>query len=144
MKVVRLFLFYLVQFTWGLLGNIAGFVLFLCQGKLKREWYHGALVSYHTGNWGGVSMGIFVFVNGNRDEEYIRGTRVHEYGHTVQNMLLGPLYLLVIGLPSIVWCNSNRYIALRKDKGVSYFDFYPEKYANVLGSKVTHEAPPSR
>lgn len=28
---------------------------------------------------------------------------VHEYGHTIQSMILGPLYLIVIGIPSTLW-----------------------------------------
>lgn len=28
----------------------------------------------------------------------------HEYGHQLQSYILGPLYLLIIGLPSGLWC----------------------------------------
>mgnify|MGYP007099320789 FL=1 len=28
----------------------------------------------------------------------------HEYGHTVQSLILEPIWLFVIGLPSLIWC----------------------------------------
>lgn len=52
----------------------------------------------------------------------------HEWGHTRQSMYLGWLYLLAIGLPSLLW-------AFVYDSGwnVSYYDFYTEKWADKLG-----------
>lgn len=143
-KFLFLFFYYLINFTWGILQNILGFCFFIAIKPKKKEFYHGSLASYHEGNWGGVSLGMFIFINGKKDEEWIRSTRVHEYGHTIQNLILGPLYLLVIGLPSAIWCNGKKYIKLRKEKGVSYFDFYPEKWANHLGALVTKEEAPKR
>jgi len=59
--------------------------------------------------------------------EYI----AHEYGHTIQSHKLGPLYLLVIGLPSVVWagCFEN----YRKKHNISYYSFYTEASADKLG-----------
>ena len=59
--------------------------------------------------------------------EYIK----HEYGHTMQSRKLGPLYLLVIGLPSIIWAGC--FEGYRKKHGVDYDDFYTEAWANKLG-----------
>jgi hypothetical protein len=139
MKYIGYFFYYLIQFTWGLVNNLLGLALLIANGKLKREFFHGACLSYHNGAWGGVSMGIFIFVNGTRDAEWIRGVRVHEYGHTIQSLLLGPLYLLIIGIPSFVWCNSKKCIAYRTEKGVPYGAFYPEKWANKWGAAVSGE-----
>ena len=54
----------------------------------------------------------------------------HEYGHTIQSHMLGPLYLLVIGLPSIVWagCFKN----WRKKHNKDYYSFYTERWADKL------------
>lgn len=56
---------------------------------------------------------------------------LHEYGHTIQSRKLGPLYLLAVGLPSIVWagCFKN----YRKKKDISYYSVYPENWADKLG-----------
>lgn len=53
----------------------------------------------------------------------------HEYGHTIQSKWLGWLYLLVIGLPSIVWA----FIHSNFNIGKKYEDFYTEKWASKLG-----------
>ena len=53
----------------------------------------------------------------------------HERGHSIQSMILGPLYLPVIGLPSLLWAAWYR----RTDRDVSYYRFYTERWADYLG-----------
>lgn len=65
--------------------------------------------------------------------------RVHEYGHTIQSLLLGPLYLIVIGLPSFVWSRWKRLIWLRRESGIPYSWFYTERWADWLGERITKE-----
>lgn len=139
---MRRILFYLIQFTWGLPQNIAGALLAFLYRKNKKEIYHNSLITYHDSDWGGISLGIFILLNDNRSKEWIDKTKVHEYGHTIQSLILGPLYIFIIGIPSIIWCNAKKYVQMRKEKNISYFDFYPEKWANSLGSKTTGEIPP--
>lgn len=64
---------------------------------------------------------------------------VHEYGHTIQSLILGPFYLIVIGIPSTLWGFLPFLNEKRKNEGLSYFSFYTEKWANCLGEKVTGE-----
>ena len=61
------------------------------------------------------------------EENYIR----HEYGHTIQSKYLGWFYLLVIGLPSLIWAGC--FEGYRKKKKISYYSFYTEKWADKLG-----------
>lgn len=129
--------FYLINFTWGLLQNLLGIALLIKYRHCKKEWFFGSLLIYHDGSWGGISLGMFIIMNGNRDEKWKNETKVHEYGHCIQSIILGPLYLLIIGLPSLIWCNTKKYQDLRKNTGKSYFEFYPEKWANYLGTLVT-------
>ncbi|MDR0751575.1 MAG: hypothetical protein LBF12_03175 [Christensenellaceae bacterium] len=77
-------------------------------------------------------------MNNSRGDIQTSDTRIHEFGHTIQSLILGPFYLLIIGIPSFVWCNSKRFIELRKT-GVSYFSFYTERWANYLGEKISKE-----
>ena len=72
-------------------------------------------------------------------EELHRRLLVHEYGHTIQSLILGPLYLLLIGIPSTLWGFSPRLNKKRKDNQISYFTFFTEKWANDLGEKITKE-----
>ncbi|MDR0697276.1 MAG: hypothetical protein LBF68_07095 [Christensenellaceae bacterium] len=103
-----------------------------------RDFYNGALIRYHSENWGGISLGAFIIMNNARGLVQTNDTRIHEYGHTIQSLILGPFYLLVIGIPSFIWCNNKRFIEMRK-KGISYFSFYPERWANYLGELTTKE-----
>lgn len=141
---MKKFLYYLIQFTWGLPQNLIGFFLTRKYRKNRSESFFNSRIYYHNENWGGISLGMFIAINGKRDEEWTNGTKVHEFGHTIQSLILGPFYIFVIGIPSIIWCNSKKYNNLRANKGVSYFDFYPEKWANYLGQKVTKLPAPKR
>ena len=64
---------------------------------------------------------------------------IHEYGHTVQSLILGPVWSIVIGLPSMLWCNLPVFQRLRRKKGVPYSRLYCEGWANRLGQKVLKE-----
>jgi hypothetical protein len=75
------------------------FFIFHPQKKLYK--YKSALIiDVPIGNYGAVSLGQFIFIFSRYGNvSYIER---HEYGHTIQSHLLGPLYLLVVGLPSII------------------------------------------
>jgi hypothetical protein len=53
----------------------------------------------------------------------IEAAIAHEYGHSVQSVYFGCLYLIVIGLPS----------ALNPFDGIRYYESYPEKWASDIG-----------
>lgn len=77
-------------------------------------------------NWGmtsGVSLGWFQFTHRNATKD----TASHEVGHSVQSLYLGPLYLLVIGLPSIIWAG-----IIYPRIGGNYYSFYTESWANKI------------
>lgn len=144
MKYIRYFFYFLLQITWGFFQTLFGLVLFLKNIKCKHAFYHGAILTYHDGDWGGISLGLFIFVNRKRGEDWYKPATVHEYGHTIQSLILGPLYLFVIGLPSFVWCNNKKCIEYRKKNNKSYFDLYCESWANKLGTAVTGEEAPKK
>ena len=80
---------------------------------------------------GGISLGPFAFVS-----EYSNTPEViaHETdGHTVDSKLWGPLYLFVIGIPSILWAWLYDY------KKRCYYDFYTEKRANRFAGLVVSD-----
>ena len=135
-------LFYLTQFTWALPQNLIGGIGYLaCKDKYPHERFHEAFVTYiEKESFGGVSLGCFVFMNPSHGEVYTHDTRIHEFGHCVQSLLLGPLYWPVIAVPSFVWCNLPACVRYRKEKGVSYYKLYCEAWANSWGQKWTGEA----
>lgn len=148
MKTLITVLYFLLQITWGLPQNLVGFVIFLWHIKDKHYLFHGSVITIWKGPNGGtsMSMGMFVFL----DEYYIKEENarenpesqfnqvaVHEFGHSLQSLLLGPLYFFVISIPSGVWCNFKYFQNMRKDKKMSYYIFYPERWANYWGEKIT-------
>ena len=126
-------LFWLWQWTWGFPQTLLGFVIFLICRKCPHQRYHGAIATRWV-NRGSLGVGMFLFLG--EDDPQVR---VHEYGHAVQSMILGPLFLPVMGIPSFLWCNLPPCRRLRREKGVSYYAFYSEKSANFLGRLVTKE-----
>lgn len=145
-RPVRGALFHILQATWCLPQNVVGAAasLFL---RGERYRYHGALVTLYRGEkrakkLGAFSLGGFIFIPASWPESYRRTVVVHEYGHTVQSLMTGPLYLLLVGLPSVVW--SRRYArryGRYSAEGVRYTSRYPEKGADRLGEWYTGEKP---
>lgn len=143
---MKLALYKIWQCTWGFLQTLLGLFMFLIHNKSKHFWYHGALVTA----WklkSSVSLGMFVFVADEpffakkyRDisiEDHSKMLLVHEYGHTIQSLILGPLYLIVIGIPSSMWAFFGG--KKRKEQKIPYGAFFTEKWANSLGERVTGE-----
>lgn len=138
---MKKFLFYLIQFTWALPQNLVGCIAYLILSrKYKHERFHNAFITYISKkNFGGVSIGIFIFINPDKKEAWLHDTRIHEYGHTIQSLVLGPLFPFVIALPSVIWCGSARLNKYRKDNDVSYYWLYCEGWANLWGARFSKE-----
>lgn len=111
---------------WQFPQNIIGYIVL----KVTRNTHirdYGCAKVYGWLRKDGISLGKYIFVPLFADEDYIK----HEYGHSIQSKYLGWLYLLVIGLPSLIWAGCFK--AYRKKHNVSYYDFYTEKLADKLG-----------
>ncbi|MDR1805718.1 MAG: hypothetical protein LBQ80_02970 [Clostridium sp.] len=137
------FLFLLWQFTWGLPQNLIGLVAFLAlRKKYEHKAFCQAVVTYIPTEkpFGGVSLGMFIFLNptpAHHNQDWVYDAHIHEYGHTIQTMILGWLFLPVIGLPSFVWCNLKPIIKWRAKTGHSYYWLYTEGWANHLGRRAS-------
>lgn len=142
-------LYWLCQCTWGFLQTTLGLIVFLLHLRDRHYLYHGAVITEWQGK-SSVSLGLFVFVTAEpyfydklKDNhtlpELSRRLLVHEYGHTIQSLILGPAYLIVMGVPSTLWGFLPSANKMRREKQVSYFAFFTEKWANALGEWVTGE-----
>lgn len=133
------FLFYLVQWTWGLTVNLAGGIAFLICTKIAGYRYQRfgyAYIVYVPWKGGGLSLGLFIFMKDQHsNKKWTYNTRIHEYGHTWQCLLLGPLYWIVIAIPSFIWCNC--FAKYREKNNVSYYKLYCESWANSWGEKFS-------
>lgn len=138
-KVIRI-IFPILNCTWGIIQTVVGGIVFLVNIRSRHYIYKGVVVT----EWpllSGVSLGVFVFVprrgESNSSEKAYWENVLHEYGHTVQSVILGPLYMLIIGAPSIIWCQF--FGGMRRRSGISYYTFFTEKWANYLTEKVIGE-----
>ena len=126
---MRIWLYRLIQWTWGQPQTLAGLVIFLCCRRSRHVSFPGAV---HT-RWphrNGISLGMFIFTP-DRGDDWDGAMVWHEYGHTFQSLMLGPLYLLVVGLPSAVWCGC--FGGYRRRKCLPYSAFFTERWADALG-----------
>ena len=83
-----------------------------------------------------ISLGLFVFwtSHSNRWIELDKRNRDHEWGHSVQSRILGPLYLVIVGLTSQLRVfYLVVYREIRGHKWTGYFEGFPEAWADRLG-----------
>ena len=126
-------LFYLLQFTWGLTVNLAGLLVFLfCRSRFHSKKFCNTIVTCLPGNRGGLSLGIFIFLSVCDTREVDR-ICAHEYGHTIQCLLLGPLYWIVVAIPSVIWYLF--FAGYRKKRGIPYDTLFCERWATAWGKK---------
>jgi hypothetical protein len=126
------YLFYFICWTWCLPQSLFGLLLYIFVKLVDKGTIE---CRYHTGTWlvkmsklpFNVSLGYFIFTYNTGSENF--KTEQHEWGHTLQGFLLGPLYLIVIGLPSFIW--AAFFGKYRKENNVSYYSFYTESWADA-------------
>ena len=122
---------------WELPQNILGALLFIFFAVFSDSVIlddDDSLEIYSPMMRGAISLGIFrVYAykylgNGAR---YVELVRKHEKeGHRKQSKMLGPLYLIVIGIPSLIWATLHSYV--KRLGAVDYYSFYTEKWADRL------------
>lgn len=122
-------------YVWQLPQNLAGFVLSRkaveCNSLTPLSY---RVKVYWVKNFFGsaVSLGQYIII----DEMFMNtgvsmeNVKKHEYGHSRQSVMLGWLYLPVVGLPSLV---RNIYARVRHKDGKWYYGGFPENWADRLG-----------
>lgn len=132
---MKKFLFYFLNFTWGIIMNIIGAVaalVMLCTGHKPQR--HGGSIYFTCGEgWGGVDLGCFFICS----KECGKHTKDHEFGHALQNAVYGPLFPFLVAIPSAVryhyrnWCVKHNKLLTTK-----YDDIWFEGQATKWGEKV--------
>lgn len=121
---------------WQLPQEIVGFLIWLVLNENKKpvEFVFGPCKFYfkHKARWWGVSLAHFIMLYDNCSIWVIK----HEIGHQKQSRMLGPLYLLLIGLPSISFNIIDRLFHKKwtsEDRTNWYYNKLPwERWANKL------------
>lgn len=123
-KILNAILFTL-SFIWQAPQSLIGLfmlIYFKLRGNVELLSYRKLCFCYKSKYMsGGISLGNFAFVSEYSSKN--EATIAHEQlGHTWDSKLMGPLYLLIIGLPSI--------LNAAFDFTECYYDFFTEKLAN--------------
>ena len=122
---------FFIECIWQLPQNLIGSLYkeFISKDIITRINYDASIYEcYLTRGGGRLTLGRFIFVNQHFTD--LEETILHEIGHVKQSRILGPLYLIIIGIPSISWAGLRRLIpALKK---INYYWFYTENWANKL------------
>lgn len=117
----------ILKYIWQLPQNIIALVYLsylIVENQIPAITKYKGIKVYTKYSSGSVTLGNYIFVSSRATENTIK----HEWGHTKQSLLLGPLYLILIGIPSILWAMTHKIIAPDKQ----YNWFYTEVWADRL------------
>lgn len=100
-------LYYFLACTWGILMTVAGLLVsgilyiikLFAKDKVKITFkpYHLIYsISVGPDYWGGCELGLCFL----RDQKSVDSINAHEFGHTFQNCLFGPLFPFIVAIPS--------------------------------------------
>lgn len=122
---------FISNWIWQLPQNLCGYVYKNISKNNRKEKIENTTIkklgieAYVKTSPGSVSLGKYIFIS--EISKNNRNTILHECGHSKQSRILGPLYLIVIGIPSITWA-----MYWTPKTGKSYYSFYTEKWADKL------------
>lgn len=126
---------------WQFPQNIVGLITLVIMGHEKvLTAENGNKVYFSNRMSGGISLGKYSIIS----KYYVRSfmtdnailnldvTRHEAIGHGTQSRLLGPLYLPVVGLQSIIWAGLYGSVIPYTTNG--YYKFWTERWADKLGN----------
>ena len=101
-------LYYFMACTWGIIMTILGCLItiilaivkiFIPKKVIFERYYWIYSITVGPEWWGGCEMGLMFLRDHNSSVNYINP---HEFGHTFQNCLLGPLFPFMVAIPSAI------------------------------------------
>ncbi len=123
----------ILRIIWELpqiiLSGITIFTLLLFNKMKEHEKFKDSTIIYMNSQTIFFSLGKFIFISANGN--YSNTLLKHEYGHSIQSKYLGPLYLIVVGIPSVLMNILTRMNILKGGK--YYYKRWPENWADSLG-----------
>lgn len=128
----HIWLYYLLNFTWGFLTTFIGLLVILVLLPFKRPSRFCKTIYVMIGkHWGGVEIGM-IFL---RDSTSWNVTSCHEYGHTFQNAILGPFMIFIVSIPSAIryWYWQIKYTSKNITPPHQYDDIWFEGSATEIG-----------
>lgn len=121
----------IIKWIWQFPQNILALSLegILCETAYREGKVNGKIIVLNTIMSSPLSLGDYIFISSWSSPKDIR----HEFGHSRQSTILGPLYLIVITIPSILHKMVHS-ICKRIGINWNYHRFYTELWANRLGN----------
>lgn len=112
----------LIMWLWQLPQNIIAVIFLIVLSDKSVVCKEGDVTIYKSSRMsGGISLGNFIFLSNHSSTDEV--TILHELGHCKQSRMLGLIYLVVIGLPSLIHATVCR---------GDYYKFYTERWADNL------------
>ena len=137
------------QFTWGFLQSLLGLLNFLIHIKDKHYFYHGAVLQNGKTNQVSRLVCLFlsqvnlIFMKSSNlitqktsfliDYLYTNTDIPYSHLFSVRYILLLSAFLQLYG---VFLPYTNR---MRREKKISYFSFFTERWANELGERATNQ-----
>lgn len=137
-KFLSYLIFYLIQFTWGILMNIFGlFVLLFMLITLHKPHLFGPSIYFicKKAEGFGFEAGVCFVVGADCNGDPIM---MHECGHGIQNMIFGPLTPFIISIPSLIryWYREIKYYKKDLTPKTDYDSIWFEGTATKWGEKI--------
>ena len=120
----------ILLFIWQLPQNLLALILILLSRKKEL------ICDFNTGLWyrkcsiitkdSAISLGNFILSSCDLPDYVLK----HEHGHQIQSLYFGPLYLILVGIPSIL---RVIYFNIFRKSYEWYHSGYPENWADKLG-----------
>lgn len=127
--------FWILSLTWGGVLTLCGILVsavMLLTGHKPRRWGYCWYFEIGRKNWGGCEWGPF-FLKDRIEGEHIKN---HEFGHGIQNCVLGPFMIFLVSAPSSLRYWYRRLQILRKKTlKTGYDDIWFEGQASRLGTE---------
>ena len=129
MKKISSYIKNLLMWLWQFPQNMLALCIegILCQAAYREGKADGNTIIVNNVLPSAMSLGDYLFVNPMSSQKSIQ----HECGHSKQSDILGPLYLIVIGIPSLLH-NIVHYLCSKIGIKWNYYSFYTESFDNKL------------
>lgn len=126
-----------ILYLWQLPQNIVAlFILLFARLKIHKKegyWISSNMPGYGSEYlYSAISLGNYIIASGELSSSAFK----HEHGHQIQSMYLGPLYLIIVGIPGLI---RSIYKTVAKKDLAWYDSGYPENWANKLGGNYENK-----
>jgi hypothetical protein len=129
----------ILYWIWSQPQTLIGWIVSLFFSKERKIKYEKALLlstsdmNINGKVFGyGLTLGKYIIIS-KSGYKYVK----HEWGHSIQSLILGPLYLPLIGITSLFWACLSLCIYLFTGKAMTETEYYKnpfEAWANILGN----------